>query len=155
MARQPLASGRRARDPPRRKLICVSSSRKLPELYHGGEAGLVPGQKLLPPSLSGARSCADLDSRHCRPDRVYLTADPEEAAIYAALAASWGFGDVYQVEPMDEPKPVAWDARGTSFFTTRAATVVAVVRRGVCPEEAASRMRRFLLLLLSEELDNR
>jgi hypothetical protein len=86
---------------------------------------------------------------------VYLTADPEEAAIYAALAASWGFGDVYQVEPMDEPKPVAWDARGTSFFTTRAATVVAVVRRGVCPEEAASRMRRFLLLLLSEELDNR
>ena len=136
-------------------MIGVSSSRRLPELYHGGVAGLMPGQRLLPPSLSGARSCADFDSRHCRPDRVYLTADPEEAAIYAALAAPWGFGDVYQVEPMDDPKLAASDTRGSSSFTTRAATVVAVVRRGVCPEEAALQMRRFLLELLSEQLGDR
>jgi len=139
MARRPLASGRRAHDTRRRKLIGVSSSRRLPELYHGGVAGLMPGQRLLPPSLSGARSCADFDSRHCRPDRVYPTADPEEAAIYAALAAPWGFGDVYQVEPMDDPKLAASDTRGSSSFTTRAATVVAVVRRGVCPRRRRHR----------------
>jgi hypothetical protein len=50
------------------------------KLYHGGVPGLVPGDRLLPPSVTGARSCAHYDSEHCRADRVYLTMDPGEAA---------------------------------------------------------------------------
>jgi Rifampin ADP-ribosyl transferase len=104
-------------------------------------AGLVPGQKLLPPLLADACSCADYDGEHCRTDRVYLTTDAEEAAVYAALTASGGGGDVYEVEPVGalEPDPAA--AAGTGSYATPAATVVRVIRRGVPLEEAAARMR--------------
>jgi Rifampin ADP-ribosyl transferase len=116
-------------------------------LYHGGVPGLVPGQKLLPPSLTGACSCADHDSEHCRADRVYLTTDAEEAAVYAALATPGGRGDVYEVEPIGELRPDRAAAPMASSYATPAATVARVIRRGVMLEEAAALMRAFLLTL--------
>jgi Rifampin ADP-ribosyl transferase len=106
-------------------------------LYHGGVAGLVPGQKLLPPLLTDACSCADHDGEHCRTDRVYLTTDAEEAAVYAALTAPGGGGDVYEVEPIGELEPDPAAAPGTGSYATPAATVVSVIRRDVSAEEAA------------------
>ena len=114
------------------------------KLYHGGVPGLVPGQKLLPPTLTDACSCADHDSEHCRADRVYLTADANEAAVYAALATPGGRGDVYEVEPLDELEPDSPAMPVTGSYATRAATVVRAIRRGVLVEEAAARMRMFL-----------
>jgi hypothetical protein len=66
----------------------------------------VPGQTLLPPSLTGTRSCAEYDGEQCRADRVYLTSDPADAAVYAALAPGGGRGDVYEVEPVAAPAAI-------------------------------------------------
>jgi hypothetical protein len=116
-------------------------------LYHGGVPGLVPGQNLLPPVLTDACSCADYDGEHCRADRVYVTTDAEEAAVYAALTAPGGRGDVYEVKPICELEPDPAAATGTGSYATPAATLVRVIRRGVPVEEAAARMRAFLLTL--------
>ncbi len=128
----------------------MSPTRHEFKLYHGGARGLSPGQKLLPPSLTGASSCADYDGEHCRSDRVYLTTDLEEATVYVALAPRGRCGDVYEVEPTDEPEPDPSCATGTTTFTTRAAIVVAVVRRDVDVEEASARMRTLLLALSTD-----
>jgi rifampin ADP-ribosylating transferase len=116
-------------------------------LYHGGVPGLIPGEKLLPPLLTDASSCADYDGEHCRADRVYVTTDAEEAAMYAALTAPGGRGDVYEVEPIGELELDPAAAPETSSYATPAATVVRVIRRGVPLEEAAARMRAFVLTL--------
>ncbi len=123
----------------------VAAKRRPLKLYHGGVPGLMPGEKLQPPSLSGVPSCSRLDSRHCQPDRIYLTTDSEEAAVYAALAPWHGHGDVYEVEPDGELEPEAISEDGTGSYAVSAATVVAVVRRAVGREEAAARMTAFLL----------
>lgn len=123
-------------------------------LYHGGVPGLLPGDLLLPPAVTGARSCADYDPEHCRSDRVYLTTDREEAAVYAAVRALGGGGDVYEVEPMSElePDPPDLDTT-TSSYATRAATVHAVVRRAVPVAEALARMRMAVATLETARLD--
>jgi hypothetical protein len=116
-----------------------------PALYHGGVPGLLAGDLLLPPIVTGARSCADYDPEHCRPDRVYLTTDREDAAVYAALG---GGGDVYEVEPLSELEPDRPDLdTTTSSYTTRAATVVTIVRRAVPVAEALARMRMAVAVL--------
>jgi hypothetical protein len=120
----------------------MSSSARL---YHGGVSGLVPGQKLLPPARTGARSCSDYDGRHCRPDHVYLTADPTEAAVYAALASSGGDGDVYEVEPVGELEPDPPGDAAASAYAARAAIVVAIVRRAIPLQEAVAAMETFAL----------
>jgi hypothetical protein len=112
--------------------------------------GLTPGQKLEPPALIGTPSCADEDGQHCRSDRVYLTTDPEEAAIYAALAPWSGRGDVYEVEPSGEVEPKTPDAAPKSYAAP-AATIVAVVRRAVSLEEAMMRMTAFLTSGLTDD----
>lgn len=121
-------------------------------LYHGGVAGLIPGQKLLPPLVTDACSCADYDGEHCRADRVYVTTDAEEAAVYAVLTAHRGRGDVYEVEPIGELEPDPAAAPGTGSYAAPAATVVRVIRRGIPVEEAAARMRVFLLTLEPADL---
>jgi hypothetical protein len=119
-------------------------------LYHGGVPGLIPGQKLLPPLLTDACSCAEYDGgEHCRADRVYVTTDAEEAAVYAALTAPSGRGDVYEVEPVGELEPDSAAVPGSASYAAAAATVVRVIRRGVPVEEAAARMRAFALTLES------
>jgi len=123
----------------------VATKRRRLKLYHGGVPGLLPGEKLQPPSLSGVPSCSRFDSQHCQPDRVYLTTDSEEAAVYAALAPWHGHGDVYEVEPDGGLEPEAISEDGTGSYAAPAATVVAVVRRAIGREEAATRMTAFLL----------
>ena len=115
------------------------------KLYHGGVPGLVPGQILQPPALTGTPSCSDYDSKHCRRDRVYLTTDPAEAAVYAALAPLGGQGDVYEVEPRGELEPDAPGGAGAGSYAAAAATVVAVVRREITRDEAVARMTAFLV----------
>jgi len=114
------------------------------KLYHGGVPGLTLGQKLQPPSITGMRSCSEYDNDHCRPDRVYLTTDVAEAAVYAALAPPGGRGDVYEAEPEGELEPDASGELGTAYAAPTA-TVVAVLRRAVSLEEAAVRMIALLL----------
>lgn len=97
-------------------------------LYHGGVAGLQPGDKLLPPSLTGAKSSRDYGNPWCRRDRVYLTTLDDAAAFYAAGA---GHGDVYLVTA-DGPLEHDEDAQGVGFsFACESATIVAVVRHQV------------------------
>ncbi len=79
----------------------------------------------------------------CRADRVYLTTDPVDASIYAALAPGGRYGDVYEVEPLSELEPEPSGALGAASYTTRAAIVVAVARRAVRLEEAIAQMRAF------------
>src|SRR5918992_5969369 len=117
------------------------------KLYHGGAPGLVPGQALYPPSLTGARSCAEFDAEHCRSDRVYLTTDQADAVVYAALAPISGRGDVYEVEPLGDLEPDPPGDLRTSSYSAPAATVVAVVRRGVSLDEAAASIAAVILEL--------
>jgi hypothetical protein len=123
------------------------------KLYHGGVPGLVPGQALYPPSLMGARSCADLDAEHCRSDRVYLTTDQADAVVYAALVPLGGRGDVYEVEPLGVLEPDLPGDLCTSSYAAPAATVVAVVRRGVSLDEAAASIAAFMLELAAANVD--
>ncbi len=113
-------------------------------LFHGGVSGLVPGQKLLPPRLTDASSCSDYNGDHCRADRVYLTTDAEEAAVYAALATPGGHGDVYEVDPLDvlEPDPPAVPVTGS--YATAGCDHSESHPPGLPVEEAAARMRTFL-----------
>lgn len=84
----------------------ISWSWHPPLLYHGGRAGLRVGQLLLPPAITGvkpANEYADYPPGVYRPDRVYLTTDPENARLFAALHPSGTAdrgGDVYRVEPL-------------------------------------------------------
>ncbi len=115
------------------------------KLYHGGVPGLVPGQMLQPPALTGVPSCSDHVSTHCRSDRVYLTNDPEEAAVYAALAPRGGRGDVFGVQPCGDLEPEAPGETGAGSYAVPAATVAAVVRRAIRREEAVAQMTAFLV----------
>jgi hypothetical protein len=67
---------------------------------------------------------------------VYVATNPDEATIYAALAPGGGRGHVCEVKPVEELEPDPAGALGTTSYATRAATVVAVVRRGLPFEEA-------------------
>lgn len=65
--------------------------------YHGGPRGL---KKILPPSITGAPSCASYGAgKVCRRDKVYLGLTAEHAMIFAAMNPS-GPGAVYEVEPV-------------------------------------------------------
>jgi hypothetical protein len=78
---------------------------------------------------------------HCRADRVYVTTNLEEAAIYAALAPAGGRGGVYAVKAVGALEPDPPGVERAWAFATRTATIVAVVRRAVGPSEAMARMR--------------
>lgn len=89
--------------------------------FHGGRGGMVRGQYLLPPSITGAPSCALFGADHvCRRDRVYVTTVMEAAFIFAA-GSPCGRGDVYLVEPIGPlvPDPDC-NLRGLSFEVERA-----------------------------------
>jgi hypothetical protein len=76
-----------------------------PSLYHGGVRKLKRGDLILPPSRSGAPSCADFGAEQvCRRDRVYATTEIEAARLFA-LAYYGGPGDLYQVELLGDPEP--------------------------------------------------
>lgn len=93
-------------------------------LYHGGPPRLYPGDYILPPCETGEPSTAIYGAGAvCRTDRVYVTTDPQAAAIYAAFHRS-GKGQVYEVEPEGGLTPdLDCTAPGLSFETERARIV--------------------------------
>lgn len=111
--------------------------------YHGGVAGLRPGARLLPPSVTGVTPAmryapADLmpvADEVYRDDRVYLTTDLAAAKVFAAfhLSGRQGRGgDVYRVAPVGpvENDPDYQGAPGGSVRCAEA-LVVGVVATGV------------------------
>lgn len=77
--------------------------------WHGGQAGLRPGQSILPPRLTGARATLLATARAAgmetpaRDDVVYVTTDYAAALLYAVMHPSGGA--VYLVEPRGELRP--------------------------------------------------
>jgi hypothetical protein len=116
--------------------------------YHGGVPGLKRGDKILPPSVTGAFSIADLGTLdpsddmpervakvHSR-DRVYLAASLKDARLWASLHPAHGGrnrgGDLYEVtlDGPAEPDPDYLAGDGGSICCT-SATIVRVVERRV------------------------
>lgn len=107
-------------------------------LWHGGVPFLRPGGLLegghtrhLHPDcpICQARAAGDspeLDPLSGRPDLLYVTTSRAYARHYASL---WGRGDLYRVEPIDEPVRSSEDTIET--WTCRQARVVACVERAV------------------------
>jgi hypothetical protein len=62
--------------------------------YHGGVPGLEPGERILPPAVTGVARLVI-----ARPDRVYATPILGDAVVYAA---TYPLGDVYEVD-LDDP----------------------------------------------------
>jgi len=96
--------------------------------FHGGYGGLKEGGILLPPSITGAKSCADYGAGHvCRRDKVYVSVDVEDARLVAALTPA---GKVYQVEPLGDVSPDPdCNIPGVSFECDRARVIRVVPRR--------------------------
>lgn len=69
--------------------------------FHGGAPNL---KKILPPSITGAKSCSLYGDVFCRVDRVYVTTDFQQAAIFAAMHPS-NKGCVYIVNPQGDLRP--------------------------------------------------
>ncbi len=68
--------------------------------YHGGYGKLKAGNMLLPPTITGAKSCADYGAAHvCRRDKVYVTTDIDAARFAASMTPN---GKVYEVFPVGE-----------------------------------------------------
>ena len=78
---------------------------------------------------------------------MYLTTGQADAVVYAALAPLGGRGDVYEVDPLGALEPDPSGDLCTSSYAVPAATVVAVVRRGVSLDAAATRIAAFMLEL--------
>ena len=109
--------------------------------YHGGVPGLRRGDRILPPSRTGARNTtadpnlpaelrAEVEQLY-DPHRVYLAADPDDTRLFAAL---YPHGDIYQVTPDREPEPDPdWGGEPGGSVATTGATVVRVVERAVAP----------------------
>lgn len=104
--------------------------------FHGGVPGLTLGDQILPPSMTGMRSLADvalergMDPGLSIPEarrRVFVHRDPDQATLFAAMYPG-AFGAVYQVEPAGplEPDPDWKGDPGASAMTTYA-TIVRVV----------------------------
>lgn len=96
--------------------------------YHGGYGGLKEGGMLLPPSITGAKSCADYGAGHvCRRDKVYITTDVDVARFAATMTPN---GKVYEVFPLGVlgPDPDCLEP-GHSFECDRARIVRVVPKR--------------------------
>lgn len=110
--------------------------------FHGGVSGLYPGDRILPPSITGAPS--SLDFAHgmedeaatlVRRDRVYVTTDVETARMWAALHPDGNAkrgGDLYRVVPDGdvEPDPDYQGGDGASWMAA-SALIVGIVKTGV------------------------
>lgn len=113
-----------------------------PVYFHGGVAGLYPGDRILPPATTGRRASRSFlpddlrgDADHVREDRVYLTTDVEIARMYAGLhpdGTRKRGGDLYRVTPEGpvEPDPDWLGGPGMSVQAV-AAWVLGIVKTGV------------------------
>jgi hypothetical protein len=64
-------------------------------------------------------------------DRVYLTSDPDEACVFAAMNPSGMLGWVYEVEPFGDTEPDPDYTGPASVVSCTRARVRRVVRRDV------------------------
>ena len=109
-------------------------------LFHGGVAGLNPGDRLLPghQHLKLYDDCATCQA-HARgehgplepdtpPDRVYATEDRQYARFYASKV---GLGWLYRVRPVAELHPSTEDDPNLPTYWTTELEVVAVLERAV------------------------
>jgi hypothetical protein len=113
--------------------------------FHGGVPGLALGDRILPPTVTGAVSVADYERAIAgagvvRRDRVFLTTLLDAAILFAALHPSW-LGEVYEVDPEEplEPDPDYMGGDGASW---QAPAALVVRRLGVPPngDEIRGRM---------------
>lgn len=100
--------------------------------FHGGFGGLRVGDYVLPPSVTGAKSCASYGAASvCRRDRVYVTAHFENAREAAAMHPS-GRGKVYEVEPIGslvvDPDSVMYPGQESWSWECEKARVIAIHR---------------------------
>jgi hypothetical protein len=97
--------------------------------FHGGVPGLKVGDYIEPPTKTGfdtIRRYGEAGTVECA--RVFITRDPRYAASYAA---TYGRGDVYEVEPEGQRgEDETYFIAGLSQWCERA-RVVRVTRRGV------------------------
>lgn len=92
--------------------------------FHGGRGGLLRGSLILPPSVTGAKSCSEYGAAQVhRRDRVYITTDHRAAMLFAAGIPG---GMVYLVEPVGELEPDPdCTTQGLSFQCPKARIVKA------------------------------
>lgn len=116
-----------------------------PTYWHGG--GRIEGDFVLPPAETGAKNLLDyaadagaqLDAKHVRRDRVFLTTDYKTATMFAAATAQpW----VYEVEPVGtvEADPDYVGGENESFQAERAR----IVRRFKPSNQEVTTLRLFL-----------
>jgi hypothetical protein len=116
-------------------------------LYHGGVAGLNPGDKILPRTQSGmpldGQGAFILNHDHY----VHLTSDENFARLFAAGAPGGGCGDLYEVEHEGtlEPDP---DTQFGVCSLAGSAIVVRVVERAVAEPPAPYRDAFWPLVLM-------
>lgn len=113
--------------------------------YHGGPPGL---REILPPTRTGVMSTLDAARQQAiegggnvklaaqaeaviRKDRVYLTTDPDEAALFASMNPSGQPGCVYEVEPFGDTEADPDYSGPAMCIHASRARVRRVVRRGV------------------------
>lgn len=130
-------------------------------IWHGGAPGLVPGDLILPPSVTGAESMRQqsIDAGFRRvvtaPDLVYVTTERELAR---AIAAHWakrresrGRGWLYRVSIDDLDLEPDDDLPGGPFISFQAARVrvAAVLDRGVDPDSPrhVRELQKFIQLI--------
>jgi hypothetical protein len=92
--------------------------------YHGGVAGLEPGDFLLSPMVTrDPASVSTSGMREARADRVYFTTDVELARAFAAIIQDTaGTSAVYEVRPIDDFEVDA-DYPATGFQSVKALIV--------------------------------
>jgi hypothetical protein len=124
------------------------------QLWHGGAAGLRPGDLIVPSArkiIDGCAVCAAhaagktltldghaIDPANAQPNRIYLTTDRAYAKFYAS---KWVYGDLYRVAPVGE---LAWSTEDPfpTWTAQSARVMVSVYERAV---RLTDRERRRLL----------
>ena len=104
--------------------------------WHGGAPGLREGGHILPRSVTGTSSYADVDADYVgAADRVHVTIDKQFAAFHASAyilhgGSDPGGGTLYVVEPEGRLEPDPDDTPGQSFTALRA-RIIRVARTWV------------------------
>ena len=117
--------------------------------FHGGGPGLRLGDRILPPSQTGALSLLAVARKHAaeigkpfahmRDDRVYLGGEIAIAILFAAMYPLPAGGWIYEVDPEEpiEPDP---DYAGEGSYQAPAGMIVRVW--GALPTNVVASVRR-------------